>query len=194
MLGPRRDEARAARPAAGALGDAGADPLHRLVCLFTLALATPLTFWLARLPQLWADLQLQLSELRGPLEALRSMRDQLRDAHRRRRPHRLGRRGHGRRKRRALAPAVLGQILIFFACLYFFVATRHQTRTAILKLCLNRRLRWRVAHIFRDVERMVSRYLLSITVINMLEGFAVGVGLFADRRSSPRRSGARLPR
>ena len=68
------------------------------ICLFALALATPLSFWIARLPQLWADLQLQLSELKGPLEALKSMRDQLRELDRRRRPHRLGRRGHGRRK------------------------------------------------------------------------------------------------
>ena len=50
------------------------------VCLFALVLASPLSFWLARLPQLWADLQLQLSELKGPLEALKGVRDQLRAA------------------------------------------------------------------------------------------------------------------
>ena len=77
-----------------------------------------------------------------------------------------------------LAPAVIAQILIFLASLYFFVATRHDTRTAILKLCFSRRLRWRTAHIFRDVETFVSRYLLSITVINVSEGVAVGAGLY----------------
>jgi predicted PurR-regulated permease PerM len=78
-----------------------------------------------------------------------------------------------------LAPAVIAQILIFLASLYFFVATRHETRTAVLKICFSRRLRWRVAHIFRDVETLVSRYLLSITVINVSEGVAVGLGLYA---------------
>ena len=148
------------------------------MCLFAAALAAPLSFWLARVPQLWADLQLQLSELKGPLEALKSVRDQLREL--------TGGEGltvsvddgMGVESMAILAPALVAQILIFFACLYFFVATRHQTRTAILKLCLNRRLRWRVAHIFRDAERMVSRYLLSITIINIIEGFAVGVGLY----------------
>jgi predicted PurR-regulated permease PerM len=148
------------------------------ICLFAAVLAAPLNFWLARLPQLWANLQLQLSELKGPLEALKGVRDQIRDL--------TGGdgltvsvdEGMGVETMAALAPAVLGQILIFFACLYFFVATRHQTRTALLKLCFDRRLRWRVAHIFRDVERMVSRYLLSITIINILEGVAVGVGLY----------------
>jgi hypothetical protein len=61
-----------------------------------------------------------------------------------------------------LAPLVVGQVLIFLACLYFFPATRHRTRAALLKLCMQRRLRWRMAHIFRDIERTVSRYLLSI--------------------------------
>jgi predicted PurR-regulated permease PerM len=77
-----------------------------------------------------------------------------------------------------LAPTVIAQILIFLASLYFFVATRHRTRVAILRLCLTRRLRWRTAHFFRDVEALVSRYLLSITLINISEGAAVGVGLW----------------
>lgn len=147
------------------------------LCLFALALAAPLTFWLGRLPQLWDNLRGQLRDLQGPIEALATMRDQLRQV--------TGDdgvtvsldQGLGFSSVALLAPTLIAQILICFACLYFFVATRHQTRTAFLKLCVGRRLRWRVAHIFRDVERLVSRYLLSITVINVLEGLAVGVGL-----------------
>ncbi len=145
--------------------------------LFAAAVAAPLSFWLGRLPQLWSDLQLQLSELKAPFEALNTVRDQLRDL--------TGSagltvsvdEGTGVESVALLAPALLAQILIFFACLYFFVATRNSTRAAILRLCLDRRLRWRVAHIFRDVERMVSRYLLSITLINIAEGAAVSVAL-----------------
>ncbi len=148
-----------------------------LIFLFTLAVATPLSFWVSRLPQLWADLQLQLSELKGPLEAIKNMRNQLRELAGGEGLTVSVDEGMGFESMAVLAPAIIGQVLIFFACLYFFIATRHQTRTAMLKLCLNRRLRWRVAHIFRDVERMVSRYLLSISVINVLEGLAVGVGL-----------------
>lgn len=147
------------------------------ICLVAAAVAAPLSFWLSRLPQLWSNLQLQLSELKAPLEALKGVRDQLREL--------TGGggltvsvdEGVGVESVAVFAPAFVAQVLIFFACLYFFVATRNQTRSAILKLCLDRRLRWRVAHIFRDVERMVSRYLLSITVINMMEGVAVGVAL-----------------
>ncbi len=146
--------------------------------LFAAAVAAPLSFWLSRLPQLWSNLQVQLSELKAPLEALRSVRDQLRELTGGEGLPVSVDQGVGVESVAALAPAFVAQILIFFACLYFFVATRNQTRSAILKLCLDRRLRWRVAHIFRDVERMVSRYLLSITVINIAEGAAVAVALY----------------
>lgn len=148
------------------------------ICLFAAAVATPLAFWLSRLPQLWSNLQLQLTELKAPLDALKGVRDQLREL--------TGGdgltvsvdQGMGVESVAVLAPAFVAQVLIFFACLYFFVATRNQTRAAVLKLCLDRRLRWRVAHIFRDVEQMVSRYLLSITIINIIEGAAVGLALY----------------
>ncbi|MBA3449059.1 MAG: AI-2E family transporter [Pseudaminobacter sp.] len=147
-------------------------------CLFLLALATPLSFWLDRLPLIWADLKLQLSEIKEPFEALNGMRDQLRELTGNEDVTVSVDEGMGVESVATLAPAFIGQILLFFASLYFFVATRHQTRTAILTLCFNRRLRWRVAHIFRDVEELVSRYLLSISIINVLEGAAVGVGLY----------------
>lgn len=148
-------------------------------CLVALAIATPLSLWIDRLPQIWADLRSQLSDLKGPLESLRGMRDQLRELTGGKGVTVSLDEGVGVESMATLAPALIGQILLFFASLFFFVATRHQTRKAILTLCFNRRLRWRVAHIFRDVERMVSRYLLSISIINIGEGLAVGIGLYA---------------
>ncbi len=178
MLGPiaSRIERFGLRPGISALA-----VIVLLVCIIGLcimALAAPLSFWLARMPQLWADLQAQLVELKGPIEAIKNIRQQVREV--------VGSEGvtvsvddgASVESMVVLAPAVIAQILIFFACLYFFIATRHQTRLAILKLCFNRRLRWRVAHIFRDAEAMVSRYLVSITLINISEGIAVAVGLY----------------
>lgn len=147
------------------------------ICLFAAAVAAPLAFWLSRLPQLWSNLQMQLTELKAPLEALKSVRDQLRELTGGEGLTVSVDQGVGVESVAVVAPAVIAQILIFFACLYFFVATRNQTRVAVLKLCLDRRLRWRVAHIFRDVEQLVSRYLLSITLINIMEGAAVGLAL-----------------
>jgi predicted PurR-regulated permease PerM len=150
-----------------------------IVSLLGLALAAPLTFWMGRLPEIWNALQRQLSELRGPIETILSMREQLRAATGGDAVAVSVQEGIAVGSVAALAPAVIGQILLFFASLYFFLATRHETRTAILKLCIDRRLRWRVAHIFRDVEQTVSRYLLSISIINLFEGIAVWLGLAA---------------
>jgi predicted PurR-regulated permease PerM len=147
------------------------------ICAFAMAVAAPLSFWLSRVPQLWSDLQLQLSELKAPLDALKSVRDQMRELTGGEGVTVSVEQGTAVESVAFLAPALLAQVLIFFACLYFFVATRNQTRAAVLKLCLDRRLRWRVAHIFRDVERLVSRYLLSITLINLVEGLTVGIAL-----------------
>lgn len=147
--------------------------------VFAVALAAPLAAWTDRIPQVWQELRLQLAQLREPIETLRSVRDQLRSA--------IGEDGmtvsvEGTSPVASvatLAPALIGQALLFFACLYFFVATRHEIRVATLRLCIDRRLRWRVAHIFRDVEFSVSRYLLSIAIINAGLGLAVGVAMMS---------------
>lgn len=149
-----------------------------VLCVFALALAAPLSFWIGRIPQIWSELQQQLSDWRQPLDAIRGARDEIRQI--------TGGGGLAVSVEdglpvgsvAAFAPALVAQILLFLASLYFFVATRHRTRVAILALCFDRRLRWRVAHIFRDVEKLVSQYLLSITMINIAEGLAVGVCLY----------------
>jgi predicted PurR-regulated permease PerM len=149
-----------------------------LVGAFAFVIASPLSWWIGRLPQIWQQLQTQLAHFREPLESIGAARDELRKI--------VGSggvtvqvdSGSPVESVATLAPAVIAQILIFLASLYFFVATRHRTRVAILRLCLTRRLRWRVAHIFRDVETLVSRYLLSISLINIAEGATVGIGLW----------------
>ena len=98
------------------------------ICLFAAAVAAPLSFWLSRLPQLWSDLQLQLTELKAPLDALKSVRDQLRELTGGEGLTVSVDEGVGVESMAILAPAFVAQILIFFACLYFFVATRNQTR------------------------------------------------------------------
>lgn len=118
-----------------------------------LLVASPLSFWVDRLPQLWAQLQEQLANLKGPMDVLRNVREQVRQV--------TGApgltvtvdEGVPVESFATVAPALVGQVLLFFASLYFFVATRHQTRTAILKLCFDRRLRWRVAHISATSRR-----------------------------------------
>lgn len=161
-----------------------------VLCVLVVALTGPLAFWWGELPRIWAQLQEQMGELRAPLEALRGLQDEMREM--------TGESGmtvsvegsSAIDTLTTLAPAMVAQIILFMASLYFFVATRHSIRLSVLKLCVGRRLRWRVAHIFRDVETMVSRYLLSIALINLGLGICVTVALWVAGVPSPALWGA----
>jgi predicted PurR-regulated permease PerM len=185
MLGPvaSKIEERGVSPALSSL----LVVLVFLLCLCALAaaLATPLAFWFSRLPEIWREVQIHLSQFREPLDSIAHMREQLRNITGGSKVTVSVDSGSPVESVAVLAPAVIAQIILFFAGMYFFVATRHRTRIAILRLCLDRRLRWRVAHIFRDVEYLVSRYLLSITVINIGQGIAVTLALWAIGVPSP---------
>lgn len=147
-----------------------------IIMIVGAAVVAPLASWSERIPQLWGELQLKLSSLREPLEMIRGLQEELQSVTGSSEAMTVNVDEETAVESVAvLAPTLLAQLLIFLASLYFFVATRHQTRTAILKLFVDRRLRWRAAHIFREVEELVSGYLLAITLINI--GLALSVGL-----------------
>lgn len=146
----------------------------------------PLAEWAARIPMIWTRLQAQLATLKEPMESLGALQEQLK-----------GVLGSGEAMEvtvedsstvtgiALLAPAIFAQVLIFLVSLYFFLATRDQIRVATLSLCVSRRMRWRTAHVFRDVELKVSKYLLTITCVNLGVGVVVGLLMWAIGMPSP---------
>ncbi|WEK05313.1 MAG: AI-2E family transporter [Candidatus Devosia phytovorans] len=148
--------------------------------------AVPLSEWVARAPMIWNKLQTQLADLQGPLEAVSSFQAQITSL--------LGsdsamavtvEDGGQVIGVAMLAPAIMAQVLIFLASLYFFLATRDHIRISVLSLCVSRKMRWRTAHVFRDVEAKVSRFLLSITFINACVGCAVSLAMWVIGMPSP---------
>jgi len=157
-----------------------------LIAVGAVMFAVPLSVWAEKVPVIWQELRQQLIALKQPIEMLGALQDQIRNI--------TGAAaalsvkvedGSTVQNIAFLAPAILGQVLIFLASLYFFVATRNEIRAAILSVCVGRRIRWRAAHVFRDVEADVSRYLLSITVINAGMGVAVGLAMWLVGVPSP---------
>ncbi|SFZ81922.1 Predicted PurR-regulated permease PerM [Devosia enhydra] len=155
--------------------------------------AGPLSEWIERAPAIWEKLRSELTTLRQPLEALGAIQQQVQGA--------IGGGGEGVtvtmaddgsavRELAFLAPAVLAQIGIFLASLYFFMATRSDFRISVLSLCVTRRMRWRTAHVFRDVEQKVSKFLLSITMINAGVGVVTTLVMWALGVPSPMLWGA----
>ena len=58
-------------------------------------------------------------------------------------------------------------------------------RIATLSLCVSRRMRWRTAHVFRDVEQKVSKYLITISLVNIGVGIVVSVLMAVIGMPSP---------
>ncbi len=150
-----------------------------LIAISIVAFAVPLSAWAERLPEIWMKLQAEIRDWKGLISAISQVRDQIREM--------IGSKaamtvevsdGSTVQSAAIVAPAIVGQIVIFLASMYFFLATRRRFRVALLSLCFSRRLRWRVAHVFRDMEDLVSRYLLSITLVNIGLGIAVSLAMW----------------
>lgn len=148
--------------------------------------AVPLSEWVARAPTIWDKLQTEISALREPMESVAAFQEQLTSLFGSASAMAVTVEDSGQVIGLALlAPAIGAQVLIFLASLYFFVATRDHIRVSVLSLCVSRRMRWRTAHVFLDVETKVSRFLLSITFINFCVGCAVSLAMWAIGMPSP---------
>lgn len=75
-----------------------------------------------------------------------------------------------------LSSAALAQMLVFFATVYFYLATRRHLKAQALRLCLGREARKSAGHFFERIENRVAGYLGMITVINLCCG-ALAAGI-----------------
>ncbi|MHB1103588.1 MAG: AI-2E family transporter [Devosia sp.] len=137
----------------------------------------PLADWAERIPIIWEALRAELANWKEPLASIGALQEQIKGV--------LGaedaaltvtvEEGSPVQNIAFFAPGLLAEVLVFLASLYFFLATRDQIRIFILSLCVTRRLRWRTAHVFRDVEAKVSKFLLAVSVINISMGIGVAI-------------------
>lgn len=148
--------------------------------------AMPLSEWVGRAPAIWEKFRAEIANWKGPLEAISSAQQQLSSVFGSSASMAVKVEDGGPLANAAfLAPAIAAQVLVFLASLYFFVATRDHIRMSVLSLCVSRRLRWRLAHTFQEVEQRVSRFLISITLINICVGLAVTLAMWALGLPSP---------
>jgi predicted PurR-regulated permease PerM len=157
-----------------------------LLAMSLFLLAVPLSEWIGRAPQIWAKVQTELINWKEPLAALGSMQDQIKSVLGADQAVEVAVADNSQMLDLALTvPAILGDILIFLVSLYFYLATRENIRVSILALCVTRRLRWRTAHVFNDVESKVSRFLLSVTFLNVCVAIAMTLITWALGLPSP---------
>ena len=145
------------------------------VALFSM----PLSIWTGRLPEIWHEMQRHLINWRTVFDTLGGVQEQIRSIAGGKAQMTVDIADNSTVQEIAtLAPALMAQIILFLASLYFFLATRNTIRASVLSLCFSRRSRIRTARMFRDAEWFVSRYLLSISVINAGLGLATGLAMW----------------
>ncbi|HSF64241.1 MAG TPA: AI-2E family transporter [Paracoccaceae bacterium] len=76
-----------------------------------------------------------------------------------------------------LAPALAGQIMIFVGALFFFIHTRRDIYRWAARHLSAPAERAETARRLQDAERVVSRYFLAVTLINLVLGLATALVL-----------------
>jgi predicted PurR-regulated permease PerM len=88
------------------------------------------------------------------------------------------------------APSILGEFALFAVALLFLIALRVRIRAGLLAMCIRRRTKLMTAHILRDIEKRVSAYLATVTVINIGVGIVTALVMWALGLPSPALWGA----
>jgi predicted PurR-regulated permease PerM len=146
----------------------------------------PLAEWVRRIPAIWVRLQSELANWEAPLASISALQEEVQSVFGSDTAMQVSvEDGSTVTDIAMLAPTILAQALIFLASLYFYLATRESIRIATLSLCFSRRMRWRTAHVFRDVEQKVSKYLLTISMVNIGVGIVVTLLMWAIGMPSP---------
>lgn len=161
--------------------------LGGLLYLAALLFMVPLGEWFARAPEISAELRVRLLELRQSLSVLYEVEERLQEAA-----------GNGQAAPQVevseggivgsvlrIAPPAIGQIVLFTGSLFFYLATRRGLRIGVLSVWRGQRAKLRAARILRDTERDISRYLLTISLVNVCLGIATGLSMWALGMPTP---------
>jgi predicted PurR-regulated permease PerM len=172
MLGPlaRLATKRGIPPALFAVAAVGFFLL--LLQAITVMVSAPLVDWIGKTPELVNAIKGKLQGLERGLAAFHSLQSL------------LGTGGSGLQIDLAglvqptvvfLSPTI-GELLIFFTTLFFFLLDRDGLRKHMILLFKDQEDRLRVIRILNDLERNLSRYIGTVTVINLAIGVITAVG------------------
>lgn len=157
-----------------------------IIMIMLTAFIFPLSGWISRLPELWVKLQGILADWQGMMSAIEGARKQLNEFTSQTADMVVQVEDGSPLETVAVsAPTALAQILIFLVSLYFFIATREQIKSFIIGLFSVTSTRNAFADIFDEVEQFISRYLLSITFINIGLGLTISFALWAAGIPAP---------
>jgi predicted PurR-regulated permease PerM len=166
MLGPLVDRVSARGVPLGVSAGIVVLGLAMAIAAAIAAAAAPVAMWSDRLPELAALLRERVSDL---LFALKTVEDIAEDVAPATATEPTVRVASGSPWFSVLVTSTAfgGGLLIFFATVYFYLATRRQIRAQALRLCLGRQARRAANALLMSLEGQISHYFGVITLINL---------------------------
>lgn len=146
-----------------------------------LSLAVPLEDWSGRVPEIVQAVEAQWQKLKGPITRIKQVEEQVAKAAEGEPAQPLQVRVEPPGIVTNLissASDIVTRLLIFLATFYFFLATRTSLKRSSLRFLPTRRLQFEVARIIRDTESYLSRYVATITAINIAFGVCIGLAMY----------------
>jgi predicted PurR-regulated permease PerM len=150
--------------------------------LLVISLSTPVSSWIARAAEVGAVLEGRLRFLERPMAAWRDIREAIQNLS-----------GSDTPKIQVattttldavvtgamafLTPAI-GQLLVFFGALIFFLAGRRQLKQRLTLSFADRKSRLRTLRAISDIESSLTTYLTSMSLINIVVGAATATLLY----------------
>ncbi len=141
--------------------------------LVATALAGPVSEWIGRAPEIGASIKQKLSVLDQPLASLHELESSVF--------------GDTTALNVSEPPNVVlpvvafltpaaGELLLFFATLYFFLVGQIELRNQAISIFASHDSKLRFLKIMRDIERNLAGYLTVVTIVNIGVGTIVAVG------------------
>lgn len=140
-------------------------------------MADPVRDWIGRAPEIGANLREKLSIFDAPLEALNRLREAFGAAPSASKTLGFDINSIVQPALASLTPAV-GQLLIFFGTLFFFLANRNRLKDNIVKFGAHRESRLRAIRIWNTVEASLATYIATVTAINACVGIIVATACY----------------
>jgi predicted PurR-regulated permease PerM len=150
--------------------------LAGLIGVAIVALSGPVVEWIGKAPEIGARIKELLRLLERPLAALHDMRAAISAPDGEQAALKVDAAGSLLAPAIAMVTPAIGEILIFFGTLYFFLTARSTLRHQLVTLSDDRGTRLTVLRILNEFEQSLATYLSIVTVINLCLGtFMTGV-------------------
>ncbi|WP_136069177.1 AI-2E family transporter [Modicisalibacter radicis] len=152
------------------------------------ALAVPVSGWINNAPQIEMRIEGRLNEITGPFSELfeaKEKLDSMADSDSSRVQQVETQDDNLSQKLAALVPTVMTQFLFTLVLLLFLLASGDMFYEKLVHIMPTLRDKKRAVRITHDIERKLSRYLFTITVINAGLGFVIAIAMWAMGMPSP---------